>query len=102
MTTTRSTPFTVQIQHDQVDTAGYELLLNGTLHATAPVDPAGVQFPFPQGLPAGTYTLVVRAVRAPGYDPTDPAEITHVDSDPVDLVVVPGVPSKPVLLILVG
>lgn len=99
---TRNVPFTVQVQHDQADTAGYELYIDGTLYASAPVDPAGVQFTFPSGLTAGRYTLVVRALRAPGYDTNDPAEVTHVDSDPVELVVVPGVPSKPTLIVVIG
>lgn len=99
---TRNVPFTVQVQHDQADTAEYGLYVDSVLRASAPVDPAGVQFPFPEGLPAGRYQLVVRAVRASGYDVNDPAEVTHVDSDPVELVVVPGVPSKPVLVVVIG
>lgn len=89
---TRNAPFTVQIEHDQVDTDQYGLTINGALHGTVPVNPAGVQFPFPQGLPPGTYTLVV-TVSGPGGEAA---------SDPLDLVIAPGLPSKPRLLIVVG
>lgn len=92
MEAVRNAPFVIQIQHDQVDTAEYVLYSNGTEVARAPVDPAGVQFPFATGLVPGTYSFVVEAVGPAGA----------VASDPVDLVVVPGLPSKPRLVIVVG
>lgn len=90
---THKQPFTVQIQHDQVDTTEYLLLINDVIVASQPVDPAGVQFPFPEGIsPPGTYVFVVVAKGPAGETP----------SDPVTLVVVPGKPSIPKLLILIG
>jgi hypothetical protein len=88
----RNAPFTVQIEHDQVDTDRFDLYVNGQQTDSKPVDPAGVQFVFPAGLVPGSYTFEVEAVGPAGA----------VRSDAVVLVVTPGVPSKPRLVIVVG
>lgn len=86
------TPITVQVQHDQVNTDSYNLLIDGALSSSKPVDPAGVNFTFPSGFVPGTYTLVVEAVGPGGT----------TASDPVTLVVVPAAPSQPTIVIVVG
>ena len=88
----RNAPFTIQIAHDQLDTTSYRLLINGTQEAEIPVDPAGVQFPFASGLVPGSYTFQVIAVGPAG----------ETASDPVELLVVPGVPAKPRVVIVIG
>jgi hypothetical protein len=90
---TRNAPFTLQVEHDQVDTEEYLLTVNGVAHVpTVPVNPAGVQFRFDEGLPPGTYSFVVIARGPAGETP----------SDPFELVVAPGLPAKPRLVIVVG
>jgi len=89
---TRNQPITIQISHDQVDTTQYVLIQDGTDVATKPVDPAGVNFQFPTGFAAGSYTFAVRA-EGPGGTST---------SDPVQLIVAPGAPNQPVIVIVVG
>jgi hypothetical protein len=90
--TTTGTPITVQVQHDQVNTSSYDLVINGTVSASKPVDPAGVNFQFPTGMAQGTYDLVVRAVGPGGT----------TASDMVQLVVLPAAPSQPTIVIVVG
>lgn len=89
---TRNQPITVQVISDQIDTDHFELFLNDGLIAIQPIDPAGVNFPFPDGFAPGTYRFRVDAVGPRGTVP----------SDPVDLVVAPGLPSQPRLVIVVG
>ena len=88
----RNQQITLQVQHDGVDTTSYDLKENGAVVASKPLDPAGVSFVFPQGFAAGAYTFSVVAKGPAGA----------AESQPVQLVVAPGVPSQPVLVIVVG
>jgi hypothetical protein len=80
--------FTVQADHNGVDTDTYTLTMNGTVVQTLPVTSLAVgviTFPFPQGLPKGQYAFVVTAVGVGGSG----------ISDPLAQSITPGPPSKP-------
>lgn len=88
----RSQPVSYQIEHDGLDTDSYTLIRNGVDVETKPFDPAGVVFQDADGEPdRGT---VVMAVRADGPDGS-------ATSDPVEVVVRGGAPSKPKLVVVV-
>lgn len=86
------TPITIQVQHDQINTDSYDLIIDGAIAASKPVDPAGVNFQYPSGFAPGTYTVSVNAIGPGGT----------TASDPVTLVVVPAAPSQPTIVIVVG
>lgn len=91
-TAIRNQPITCQVQHDGVDTASYDLKQDGAVVASHPLNPAGVAFAFPQGFAPGSYALSVVANGPAGSS----------ESAPVQLVVAPGAPNQPVLVIVVG
>lgn len=58
-------PFSVAFDHDGIDTDQYELRVNTQLTQTIPVTAlvnGTAAFPFPVGLPKGSYTFTVTAV----------------------------------------
>lgn len=91
----RNQPFTIQVEHDQIDTASYVLVENDVFFAEVPVDPAGVQFRFPDGKPPGAYTYHVIAVGTSGLDDD------RVSSEGVGWIVGPQRPTMPRLSITI-
>lgn len=68
-------PFTVTVTGDCTDVSSVELFSNGTSQGTKSCDPSGTLFPFPNGLPAGTYTFTATATGPAGTsDPSDPVQ----------------------------
>jgi hypothetical protein len=88
-------PITIQIAHDGLNTTSYELLIDGEVTESKPFDSAGVAFQLPEGLPAGSYEIQVKAIGPAG----------EATSDPVTLIVIPPVgdaPTKPRVVIVIG
>jgi archaellum component FlaF (FlaF/FlaG flagellin family) len=78
--------FIIQATHNGVNTDRYELLINGTLAWTktkADLYFETINFEYPAGLPAGTYTIVVAAVNVYGRGETPPFTLTVAGSVPL-------------------
>lgn len=81
----RDTPFTMVADHDGIDTSAYNLKVNTQLAATLPVTALAngtIRFPFPQGLPRGSYTLIIEATGEGGTTPSSPLSLTVTAGNP--------------------
>lgn len=81
-------PFNVMADHDGVDTDTYTLTVNGVVTQTLTIGAlvnGVITFPFLQGLPKGSYTVIVTAIGPGG---------TGI-GDALGQIIAPGPPSKP-------
>lgn len=71
----KDTPFKVSSTHDGIDTDSYAVLLNSALSAMQPLSALRngvILFDYPNGLPKGSYMVVVKAI-GPGGETASPA-----------------------------
>ena len=71
----KDTPFSVEANHDGIDTSSYNILLNTALQGAQPFSALVngiVSFNFPTGLPKGSYMVIVKAL-GPGGETSSPS-----------------------------